>query len=70
MRFQYEYLEPSAGNPYGQWFSTVWVNGHPVAGLPSPRPSEAEAFAYCAEYVLAQGYFHITGRMPLFYEFP
>lgn len=63
MRLEITYCEDIGG-----WLSSVYVGGHFVAGLPDLHNTQAEAYTYCAEYVLTQGYFQITGRFPLFHE--
>lgn len=65
LRLDFFYCENTSG-----WYSSVYVDGECVATLPDRRATQAEAYAYCAEYVLTQGYFRITGRFPLFHELP
>lgn len=57
--------------PVDGW--VAWVqnrDGQPVAALPATHATRAEAWCYCAEYVLSQGHHQITGRFPMFYEPP
>lgn len=57
--------------PVDKWIARILTrDGQPVAALPATHETRDEAWCYCAEYVLTQGYFQITGRFPMFHEPP
>lgn len=61
--FELKYCEVLGG-----WSSSVFIGEQCVAHLPDIKRTQEEAWAYCAEYVLVQGYFWMTSRLPVLHN--